>query len=81
VETRTVSHREIERFLKEFKTYKQDTDKEIRALHSQITKVQRILEKAVIKEDSPDKYEIKAIKSFEAKKSKKLDYVPLESLN
>ncbi|MHB8545774.1 MAG: hypothetical protein ACYDAJ_03310 [Nitrosotalea sp.] len=48
----------------------------------QITRVQKILEKSVIKEDIPDEYEIKAIKNFETKKSKeKFDYVPLESLN
>lgn len=80
--TRTLSHHEIERLLKEFRVYKRTTDKEIRALHLQITRVQKILEKSVIKEDIPDKYEIKAIKNFEAKKSKeKFVYVPLESLN
>ncbi len=82
METRTVSHHEIERLLKEFRVYKRTTDKEIRALHLQLTKVQKILEKLVIKEDIPDEYEIKAIKNFEVKKSKeKFDYVPLESLN
>jgi len=81
METRTVSHHEIEKLLKEFKVYKRTTDKEIRALHLQITRVQKIVERSVIKEDMPDEYEIKAIKNFEAKKSKKLDYVPLESLN
>ncbi|MGI0062773.1 MAG: hypothetical protein ACREBA_10015 [Nitrosotalea sp.] len=82
MQTKTVSHNEIERLLKEFKIYKRATDKEIRTLHLQITRVQKILEKSIIKEDSPDAYEIKAIKNFEARKSKeKFDYMPLKSLN
>ncbi|MGI0058665.1 MAG: hypothetical protein ACREBJ_02755 [Nitrosotalea sp.] len=82
MQTRTVSHSEIERLLKEFKIYKRATNREIRALHLQITRVQKILEKSVIKKDSPDECEIKTIKNFEARKSKKkFDYIPLKSLN
>ena len=74
------SGQEIKKIKREFKRYKQDTDKEIKLLNKKIAKLQKMVEKNIIQEDSPDTYETKAIKDFEAKKDK-LEFVPLDSLS
>ncbi|MEX0656104.1 MAG: hypothetical protein WD154_00960 [Nitrosopumilaceae archaeon] len=74
------SNQEIKKIKAEFQRYRQDTDKEIKILNKKITKLQKMVEKNIIQEDSPDEYEVKAIKDFEANKSK-IQFVPLDSLN
>ncbi|MEX0764311.1 MAG: hypothetical protein WDZ43_04175 [Nitrosopumilaceae archaeon] len=82
METRTVSHHEIQKIMKEVKIYKRTTDKEIKLLRVQIVKLHKMIEKSVIPEDNPDAYEIKAIKNFESKKKKgDLGFVSLDSLS
>lgn len=70
---------EINKILKDVKKYKQTTDLEIKLLNMKITKLQKTIEKNMIREDSPDEYEIKVIKNFESKK--KAEYLQLDSLN
>lgn len=79
--TRTVSSQEIQKIINEIHRYKRTTDKEIKILHVQIVKLQKMIEKSIILEDNPDAYEIKAIKNFESKKKKGgMEFVPLDSL-
>jgi hypothetical protein len=81
MEIKTVSHHEIKKIIKEVKSYKQTTDKEIKLLRVQIIKLHKMIEKSVIPEDNPDIYEIKAIKNFESKKKKgDMKFVSLDSL-
>ena len=48
-------------------------------MNTKITKLQKMLERSVISEDSPDNYEIEAIKDFESKKKKSASqFVPLD---
>lgn len=80
--TRTVSNQEIQKIIKEIHRYKRTTDKEIKLLHMQIIKLQKMIEKTVVPEDNPDAYEIKAIKNFESKKKKGgMEFVSLDSLS
>ncbi len=80
MQARTISPHEIKKIMKEMHHYKQTTDKEIKHLHIQIIKLQKLIEKNVIPEDSPDSYEIKAIKDFESKRKKgNMKFVPLNS--
>jgi len=80
MEVRTVSPHEIKKIIKEVKSYKQTTDKEIKLLRGQIIKLHKMIENSVIPEDSPDVYETKAIKNFESKKKKgDMKFVPLNS--
>ena len=82
METRTASHHEIKKIIKEVKIYKRTTDKEIKLLHRQIVKLHKMIEKSMIPEDNPDAYEIKAIKNFESKKKKgDMRFVSLDSLS
>lgn len=82
METRTISNQEIQKIKKEIHHYKRTTDKEIKLLHMQIIKLQKMIEKRVIPEDNPDAYEIKAMKDFESKKKKNdMKFVPFSSLN
>jgi ribosome-interacting GTPase 1 len=82
METRMESYREIKKIMKQFHLYRRVTDKEIRLLNMKIAKLQKMIEKSMIHEDNPDEYEVKAIRNFEAKKTKgKLVFVPLDSLN
>lgn len=46
----------------------QNIMKEIRALRSKIDKLENIVEKRLVGEESPDRYEKKAIAEFEKKK-------------
>ncbi len=81
METKTVSHHDIKKIIKEVKSYKQTTDKEMKLLRVQIIKLHKMIEKSVILEDNPDAYEIKAIKNFESKKKKGgVKFVSLDSL-
>jgi len=73
------SRQEINKIMRDVKKYKQTTDREIKMLNMKIVKLQKMIEKNMIREDSPDEYEIKAIKNFESKK--KAEYLPLNSLN
>ena len=58
-----------------------DVMKEIRALRSKVDKLENIMEKRLIGEVKPDKYERKAIAEFEKKKkSGKLEFAPLSEL-
>jgi len=68
METRTTPRQEINKILKDVKKYKQTTNREIKLLNMKIAKLQKIIEKNMIQEDSPDEYEIKAIRNFESKK-------------
>jgi len=80
--TRIVSNQKIQKIIKEIHHYKRTTDREIKLLHIQIVKLQKMIEKSVIPEDNPDAYEIKAIKNFESKKKKgSMEFVSLDSLN
>jgi len=80
MEIKTVSRHEIKKIIKEVKSYKQTTDKEIKLLRVQIVKLHKMIEKNEISEDNPDTYEIKAIKNFESKKKKGgMKFVPLDS--
>lgn len=79
MQTRAVSSHEIQKVLKEFHSYKRTTEKEIRLLNVKIAKLQKMVEKSMIQEDSPDRYEVEAIKDFESKK-KSSKFVPLGSL-
>ena len=82
METRTISHHEIKKIIKEVKIYKRTTDKEIKLLRAQITRLYKMIEKSGIPEDSPNAYEIKAIKNFESKKKKgDMRFVSLDSLS
>ncbi|MGI0073695.1 MAG: hypothetical protein ACREA3_07785 [Nitrosotalea sp.] len=82
METRSVSHHEIQKIMKEIHNYKRTTEKEIRLLNMKIAKLQKMIEKSVIPEDNPDAYEIKAMKDFESKKKKEdINFVPLDSLS
>jgi len=58
-----------------------DVMKEIKALRSKVDKLENIMEKRLIGEVKPDKYEKKAITEFEKKrKSGKLEFVSLSEL-
>jgi len=58
-----------------------DVMKEIKALRSKVDKLENIMEKRLIGEVKPDKYERKAINEFEKKrKSGKLEFVSLSDL-
>lgn len=81
METRSVSHHEIQKIMKEIHSYKRTTEKEIRLLNMKIVRLQKMIEKNMISEDNPDEYEIKAIKDFESKKKKEdIEFVSLNSL-
>jgi hypothetical protein len=55
--------------------------KEIRVLRGKIDKLENIVEKRLVGEGKPDKYERKAIADFEKKrKAGKLEFVSLEEL-
>lgn len=78
--TRMESYRDIKKIMKQFQLYRQDTDKEIKILNMKIAKLQKMIEKSMIQEVSPDEYEIKAIRNFNVKKNKnKIVFVPLDS--
>lgn len=80
--TRSISHQDLHKIIKEFSIYKKNTDKQIRLLKSKIVKLQKTIESNMILEDKPDSYEDKAIKSFEAKKKKtNVKFVPLNALD
>lgn len=80
MEVRTVSDHDIKKIIKEVKSYKQTTDKEIKLLHVQIVKLHKMIEKSMIPEDNPDAYEIKAMRNFESKKKKGgMKFVSLDS--
>ncbi len=64
MQTRQVSHYEIQKITKEFRNYERSTEREIRLLNTKIVRLQKILEKSVIPEDNPDNYEIEAIKKL-----------------
>lgn len=58
-----------------------DVMKEIRALQGKMDKLENIVEKRLVGEVKPDKYERKAIAEFEKKRrSGKLNFVPLAKL-
>lgn len=58
-----------------------DIMKEIRVLRGKIDKLENIVEKRLVGEGKPDKYERKAIADFEKKrKAGKLEFVSLEEL-
>ncbi len=58
-----------------------DVMKEIRALRSKVDKLENIVEKRLVGEVKPDKYERRAIVEFEKKrKSGKLEFVSLSEL-
>ncbi len=58
-----------------------DIMKEIRVIRGKIDKLENIVEKRLIGEGKPDKYEKKAVAEFEKKrKSGKLKFVPLAEL-
>jgi hypothetical protein len=78
METRMTPRQVINKILRDAKKYK-ETNQEIKLLNMKISKLQKMIEKNMISEDSPDEYEIKAIKNFESKK--KVEYLPLDSLN
>lgn len=79
MQTRQVSHHEIQKIAKEFRTYKRSTEREIRLLNARILRLQKILEKSVIAEDNPDDYEVRAIRDFESSKKKSSSrFVPLD---
>lgn len=76
------SHQEIKKIMKQFQLYRRVTDKEIKLLNMKIAKLQKMIERSMMQEDNPDEYEVKAIRNFEAEKTKgKLEFVPLDSLN
>lgn len=79
MQTREASSNEIQKVKKEFRSYKRATAKEIRLLNVKLARLQKLIEKSVIPEDAPDKYEVEAIKDFESKK-KASKYVSLDSL-
>lgn len=80
MQTRQVSHNEIQKIAKEFRIYKRSTEREIRLLNTKIIKLQKLLEQSVIPEDIADNYEVKAIKDFESMKKKSTgQFVPLDS--
>lgn len=80
--TRSVSNGEFNKIRKEIHNYKRTTDKEIKRLNEKIARLQKAIEKNSIQEDSPDKYEIKAIKDFESKRKKgQTKFVSLDSLS
>ena len=80
--TRMEPYRDIKKIIKQFQLYRRDTDKEIRLLNVKISKLQKMIEKSIIQEDTPDEYEVKAIKNFESKRTKnKMVFVPFDSLN
>ena len=55
--------------------------KELRALRNKVDKLEDIVEKRLIGEEGPDKYEKKAIAEFEKKrKVGKLEFVPLSKI-
>jgi hypothetical protein len=55
--------------------------KEIRVLRGKIDKLENIVEKRLVGEGKPDKYERKAIADFEKKrKAGKLEFMSLEEL-
>ncbi|WP_179369449.1 hypothetical protein [Candidatus Nitrosotenuis sp. DW1] len=62
------SRQEINKIMRDVKKYKQTTDREIKLLNMKIVKLQKMIEKNMMREDSPDEYEIKAIKNFESKR-------------
>ncbi|QLH08946.1 hypothetical protein DSQ19_05125 [Candidatus Nitrosotenuis sp. DW1] len=68
METRMTSRQEINKIMRDVKKYKQTTDREIKLLNMKIVKLQKMIEKNMMREDSPDEYEIKAIKNFESKR-------------
>lgn len=58
-----------------------DVMKEIRVLKGKIDKLENIVEKRLVGEVKPDKYERKAIAEFEKKrKASKLDFLTLSDL-
>lgn len=58
-----------------------DVMKEIRVLRGKIDKLENIVEKRLVGEVNPDKYERKAISEFEKKrKAGKLEFVSLAEL-
>lgn len=58
-----------------------DIMKEIRVLRGKIDKLENIVEKRLVGEGKPDKYERKAIADFEKKrKAGKLEFMSLEEL-
>lgn len=79
--TRLEPHKEIKKIMSEFQRYRKITDKEIKLLNTKIARLQKMIEKSMIQVDTPDEYEVKAIKDFEAKNKGKLEFVPLDSLN
>lgn len=79
--TRLEPHKEIKKIMSEFQRYRKITDKEIKLLNTKIARLQKMIEKSMIQIDTPDEYEVKAIKDFEAKNKGKLEFVPLDSLN
>jgi hypothetical protein len=80
MQTRQVSSHEIQKITKEFRSYKRSTEREIRLLNTKIVRLQKMLEKSMIVEESPDDYEIKAIKDFEsARKRTDSQFVSLDS--
>jgi len=79
--TRTISHQDLQKIIKEVYLYKRNTDKEIRLLKARIAKLQRAIEKGAIPEDKPDAYEVRAVKDFESKRKRQGERsVPLRSL-
>ena len=79
MQARSISNHEIQRVMKELRSYKRTTEKEIKLLNAKIARLQKIVEKSAIQEDAPDRYEVEAIKDFESNK-KAGKYVPLNSL-
>lgn len=79
--TRSISHQDLHKTIKEFSTYRKNTDKQIRLVKSKIAKLQKTIKSNTILEDKPDSYEDK-VKSFESKKKKaNMKFVPLNALD
>lgn len=58
-----------------------DIKKEIRLLKTKIDKLENIVEKRLIGESKPDRYERRAVAEFERrKKAGKLEFMPLSKL-
>jgi hypothetical protein len=53
---------------------------EIRVLRGKIDKLEDIVEKRLVGEVKPDRYEKKAISEFEKKKSGKAKFIPLSEI-
>lgn len=79
---RSILHQDLHKTIKEFSTYRKNTDKQIRLVKSKIAKLQKIIKSNMILEDKLDSYEDKAVKSFESKKKKaNMKFVPLNALD